>query len=87
MISPKITYQRVAMPRTLQEIMTSEKPDVVKKAKSIAAEILLNIHLSELREKPELTQKEIATAMGIKQPLPEWKSKGKILKYLHSKNI
>ena len=56
------------MARTLQEIMASEKPEVVKKAKSIASEILLNIHLAELREKVALTQKDLAGAMGVKQP-------------------
>ena len=56
------------MARTLQEIIASEKPEVVEKAKAMASEMLLNIHLAELREKMELTQKELAGAMGVKQP-------------------
>jgi predicted transcriptional regulator len=30
--------------------------------------MLLNIHLAELRNKAELTQTEVALAMGVKQP-------------------
>ncbi len=56
------------MARTLQEIIATEKPEVVEKAKAMASEILLNIHLAELREKVALTQKELAGAMGVKQP-------------------
>ncbi len=56
------------MARTLQEILATEKPEVVEKAKELASEMLLNIHLAELREKAKLTQKELAGAMGVKQP-------------------
>ena len=56
------------MARTLQELLANEKPEVVKKAKELATEMLLNIHLAELRQKSELTQQEIALAMGVKQP-------------------
>ena len=56
------------MARTLQEIMADEKPEVVAKAKELASEMLLNIHLAELRERAELTQKQVAAAMGVKQP-------------------
>jgi len=56
------------MGRTLQEIMSQEKPEVVKKANAIASEMLLNIHLAEFREKVQLTQNDIAQAMGVKQP-------------------
>ncbi len=56
------------MARTLQDIMLNEKAEVVTKAKELATEMLLNINLAELREKTELTQKEIALAMGVKQP-------------------
>ncbi|MCK5538852.1 MAG: XRE family transcriptional regulator [Bacteroidales bacterium] len=57
------------MAKTLQEILDNEKPEVVKNAKMIASEMLLNIHLVELREKVSLTQTELAVAMGIKQPM------------------
>jgi DNA-binding XRE family transcriptional regulator len=56
------------MAKTLQEIISQEKPEVVEKAKAIASEMLLNIHLAEFREKVQLTQNEIAQAMGVKQP-------------------
>lgn len=56
------------MATTLKEIILQEKPEVVKKAKSMASEMLLNIHLAELREKAQLTQNDVAMAMGVKQP-------------------
>jgi len=56
------------MARSLQEIMENEKPEVISKAKELATEMLLDIHLAELRQKSELTQKDIALAMGVKQP-------------------
>ena len=56
------------MASTLKEIMEQEKPEVVKKAQNIASGMLLNIHLAELREKVQLTQSDIANAMGVKQP-------------------
>ncbi len=56
------------MARTLGEIIANEKPEVVQTAKVMASEMLLNIHLAELREKVALTQKELAGTMGVKQP-------------------
>ena len=56
------------MARTLQEIIDQEKPEVVKEAQTMASEMLLNIHLSELRERAELTQNDIAGVMGVNQP-------------------
>ena len=56
------------MARTLQEMLANEKPEVVELAKVKASEILLNIHLAELREKTQLTQTQLAEAMGVKQP-------------------
>lgn len=56
------------MARTLKEIMAQEKQEVVEKARKIASEKLLDIHLAELREKLQLTQSELAHAMGVKQP-------------------
>ncbi|HLS42968.1 MAG TPA: XRE family transcriptional regulator [Paenalcaligenes sp.] len=56
------------MARTLDEILKSEKPEVVANAKKAATEIMLNIHLAELRERMHLTQNEIAKALNIKQP-------------------
>ena len=56
------------MARTLQEIIDQEKPEVVKKSQAMASEMLLNIHLTELRERAELTQNDIAGVMGVKKP-------------------
>ena len=56
------------MAKTLKEILSQEKPGVVKKAKDLASGMLLNIHLAELREKAQLTQNDVANVMGVKQP-------------------
>ncbi|KQN63579.1 MULTISPECIES: helix-turn-helix domain-containing protein [unclassified Erwinia] len=56
------------MGRTLEQLLADEKPEVVEQAEGIAAEMLLNIHLAELREKVQKTQVEMAAALGIKQP-------------------
>lgn len=56
------------MGRTLEEILAEENPQVVAKAKDKASEILLNIHLAELRERVQKTQVEMAEALNIKQP-------------------
>ena len=39
------------MGRTLEQLIADEKPEVVAKAQALAADIMLNIHLAELREK------------------------------------
>lgn len=56
------------MARTLEQILASEKPAVVAKAQKAANQMLLNIHLAELREHMKLTQGEMAAALGVKQP-------------------
>lgn len=56
------------MARSLEEMLGKENPEVVKKAKAMAAEMLLEIHLAELRKHVELTQVEMADALGVKQP-------------------
>jgi predicted XRE-type DNA-binding protein len=56
------------MARTLDQMLANEKPEVVAKAQKAATEMLLNIHLAELRERVNMTQGDIATAHGIKQP-------------------
>ncbi len=56
------------MARTLEQILASEKSNVIANAEAKAADILLDIHLAELRERMNLTQADIATALGIKQP-------------------
>jgi hypothetical protein len=41
------------MGRTLELLITDEKTEVAAEAQAMAADILLNIHLAELREKVE----------------------------------
>ena len=56
------------MSRSLQQILDTEKPKVVAKANELASQMLLVIHLAELRDKAQLTQMQVAAAMGVKQP-------------------
>ncbi len=56
------------MARTLEQILATEKPEVVAAAREQAEAMLLNIHLAELRELVEKTQMDIATSLGVKQP-------------------
>ncbi|EBO0058342.1 MULTISPECIES: XRE family transcriptional regulator [Gammaproteobacteria] len=56
------------MARTLDQMLATEKPHVVAKAQKAATEMLLNIHLAELRSRVKLTQGEIAASLGVKQP-------------------
>lgn len=56
------------MARTLEQILATEKPEVVRKAQKAATEMLLNIHLAELRERMNLTQTDMAKVLNIKQP-------------------
>lgn len=69
------------MARTLDQILATEKPDVVAKAQKAATEILLNIHLAELRDRMNLTQAEIAASLGVRQPtVSEMEQPGRDLK-------
>ena len=56
------------MARTLDQMLATEKPEVVAKAQKAATEMLLNIHLAELRDRMNLTQGEIAATLGVRQP-------------------
>lgn len=56
------------MGRTLEQLLADEKPEVVVDARAIATEMLLNIHLAELRERVQKTQVEMAQMLGLKQP-------------------
>jgi DNA-binding XRE family transcriptional regulator len=56
------------MARTFDEILKREKPKIVSKARSKADEMLLDIHLAEIRERMEKTQVESAQALGVTQP-------------------
>lgn len=56
------------MPRTLEQILATEKPGIVAKAREKAEEMLLNIHLAELRERVQKTQVDVAQILDIRQP-------------------
>lgn len=56
------------MAKTLEQLIAKQKPSVVAKAKERAAEIMLDIHLGELRERAKKTQGEMALSLGVKQP-------------------
>lgn len=56
------------MGRSLNQILAQEKPEIVAKAKERAADLLLDIHLAELRERTNMTQTEMAALLNIKQP-------------------
>jgi len=69
------------MARTLDEILTNENPEVVTKAQEAATDMLLDIHLAELRERMNMTQGDIAVALGVKQPtISEMEKAGRDLK-------
>ena len=69
------------MARTLEQILAVEKPEIVKKAQEKAEEILINIHLAELRELVQKTQVDLAGVLRIKQPtVAEMEKPGRDLK-------
>ncbi len=56
------------MSKTLEQLIAKQKTNVVTAAQSLAQEMLLNIHLAELRERVQKTQIEMAQELGLKQP-------------------
>lgn len=67
--------------KTLEEYLAEEKPEVVAAAQAMADEMLLNIHLAELRDKVRKTQTEMAQKLGVKQPtVAEMEKKGRDIK-------
>lgn len=56
------------MARNLEQILATEDPNVVAQAKVKAGEVLLELHLAELREHVCKTQSDFAQALGVKQP-------------------
>lgn len=56
------------MGRTLDEILATEKPEIVKEAKKKADDILIDIRLAKLREHMNLTQTDIAATLNVRQP-------------------
>ncbi|SRR5690554_2743088 len=64
------------MTRTLDQLLASERPEVVNRAKEKADEMLLELRLSEVRRLVEMTQAEMAEALGVKQPTIAGMEKG-----------
>lgn len=56
------------MARKLEDLLAKEKPEIVASAQAKADDMLLELHLAEIRRLAEKTQTELADAMGIKQP-------------------
>ncbi|MFB9146551.1 MULTISPECIES: helix-turn-helix domain-containing protein [Halomonas] len=64
------------MTRTLDQLLASERPEVVSRAKEKADEMLLELRLAEVRRLVEMTQAEMAEALGVKQPTIAGMEKG-----------
>lgn len=54
--------------KPLSDLLAKEKPEIINKAKQKAEEMLLDLKLAQLRELTELSQVQIAEAMGVTQP-------------------
>ena len=52
----------------LENVLNAEKTEVVEQAELKASQMLLEMHLAELRQLFEITQSDIADAMGVTQP-------------------
>ncbi|QFT86795.1 Antitoxin HigA (plasmid) [Halomonas sp. THAF12] len=64
------------MARKLEQLLANEKPEVVAAAKAKADEMLLELRLSEVRRLVEMTQAQMADAMGVRQPTVAGMEKG-----------
>ena len=56
------------MTKTLQEMLAERSSDSRARIKQLAEQLLLENQLSRIREELEISQKELAQTMGIKQP-------------------
>ena len=56
------------MTKTLQEMLAERSLDSRARIKQLAEQLLLENQLSRIREELEISQKELAQTMGIKQP-------------------
>ncbi|EKI2079722.1 helix-turn-helix transcriptional regulator [Escherichia coli] len=54
--------------RTLDEMIASRSPESQARIKEIADEMILEVGLQMMREELQLSQKQVAEAMGISQP-------------------
>ncbi|MEW4939646.1 helix-turn-helix transcriptional regulator (plasmid) [Acinetobacter baumannii] len=56
------------MAKTLQELLASRSPESQARIQKMADELLLENQLHLIREELEISQKELAETLGIKQP-------------------
>lgn len=56
------------MARTLDKLISEQKPEIVKNARKKAEDMVLGIHLAQLRERMQITQEDMANTLGVKQP-------------------
>lgn len=56
------------MTKTLQEMLAERSLDSRARIEQLAGQLLLENQLSRIREELEVSQKELAQTMGIKQP-------------------
>jgi DNA-binding XRE family transcriptional regulator len=69
--------------KSLNELDKKLSPKVLQEAKIKADDMLLDLRLAELRELTELSQTQIADAMGVKQPtVASLEKKGKDVRLL-----
>ncbi|EOL9489645.1 helix-turn-helix domain-containing protein [Escherichia coli] len=54
--------------RTLDEVIASRSPESQARIKEMADEMFLEVGLQMMREELQLSQKQVAEAMGISQP-------------------
>jgi DNA-binding XRE family transcriptional regulator len=57
----------MTMANSLGQLLEAEDPAVVARAQKKAAEMVLGIHLAELRERVQKTQGDVAQALGVTQ--------------------
>ena len=56
------------MAHDIEHLMAKEKPEVLQGAKEKADEMRLELRIAEIRELCNVTQAQLAEAMGVKQP-------------------
>jgi hypothetical protein len=76
------------MAKTLEQLIAKEKPSVVAKARERAAEIMLDIHLAELRERAKKRKKRLLFRLvSNNPPSPTWSDRATISSSLHSSGM
>ncbi|TYL49072.1 helix-turn-helix domain-containing protein [Marinomonas sp. IMCC 4694] len=69
------------MARTLDKLISDQKPEIVKNARKKTDGMVLGIHLAQLRERMQITQEDMANTLGVKQPtIAGMERKGKDVK-------